>query len=121
MFTLFYVGAELWGDVVLSLLFWGLANEMTSLQEAPLLYPLFGVGANIGQTVSGKALSTFAAFAEHRLAYATQLQVSPLLTLSSRLENAQTDFKVLPSAQQDLGTLLSFLGGDPAAGWPHIA
>ena len=75
MFTLFYVAAEMWGDVVLSLLFWGLANEMTSLQEAPLLYPLFGVGANIGQTVSGKALSTFSAFAEHRLSYATQLQV----------------------------------------------
>ena len=79
MFTLFYVAAEMWGDVVLSLLFWGLANEMTSLQEAPLLYPLFGVGANIGQTVSGKALSTFSAFAEHRMSYATQLQVRALL------------------------------------------
>ena len=44
MFTLFYVAAEMWGDVVLSLLFWGLANEMTSLQEAPLLYPLFWRG-----------------------------------------------------------------------------
>jgi AAA family ATP:ADP antiporter len=77
MFTLFYVAAELWGDVVLSLLFWGLANEMTSIQEAPLLYPLFGVGANIGQTVSGKALSLFSTFAEHRLSYATQLQVGP--------------------------------------------
>ena len=76
MFTLFYVAAEMWGDVVLSLLFWGLANEMTSIHEAPLLYPLFGVGANIGQTVSGKALSMFAAFAEHRLTYARQLQVS---------------------------------------------
>ena len=76
MFTLFYVAAEMWGDVVLSLLFWGLANEMTSIHEAPLLYPLFGVGANIGQTVSGKALSMFSAFAEHRLSYARQLQAS---------------------------------------------
>lgn len=82
MFTLFYVAAEMWGDVVLSLLFWGLANEMTSINEAPLLYPLFGVGANIGQTVSGKALSTFAAFSEHRLTYARQLQVS--LNLSKK-------------------------------------
>jgi AAA family ATP:ADP antiporter len=32
MFTLFYVAAEMWGDVVLSLLFWGLANEMTSIR-----------------------------------------------------------------------------------------
>lgn len=59
MFTLFYCVSELWGDVVLSLLFWGLANETTSLEEAPLLYPLFGLGANIGQAVSGKCLAVF--------------------------------------------------------------
>ena len=54
LFTVFYVSSELWGDIVLSLLFWGLANETTTLQEAALLYPLFGVGANIGQ-VRGRA------------------------------------------------------------------
>ena len=47
MFTAFYCSAELWGDVVLSLLFWGLANEMTNIEEAPVLYPLFGIGANV--------------------------------------------------------------------------
>lgn len=95
MFTTFYVAAEMWGDVVLSLLFWGLANEMTTMREAPLLYPLFGIGANIGQTVSGKALSTFSAFADTRLSYATQLQARsdfctcPHSTRSSRsLEGA---------------------------------
>ena len=36
MFTTFYVAAELWGDVVLSLLFWGLANEMTTMKEVRL-------------------------------------------------------------------------------------
>lgn len=79
MFTTFYVGAEMWGDVVLSLLFWGLANEMTTMREAPLLYPLFGIGANIGQTLSGKALSMFATFSESRLSYAVQLQARPLM------------------------------------------
>lgn len=48
MFTCFYCSAELWGDVVLSLLFWGLANELTTIEEAPMLYPLFGIGANVG-------------------------------------------------------------------------
>ena len=38
------MSSELWGDVVLSLLFWGVANETTSLQDAPLMYPLFGIG-----------------------------------------------------------------------------
>ena len=75
MFTAFYCTAELWGDVVLSLLFWGLANETTSLEEAPLLYPLFGVGANVGQTVSGKALSVFHHAAEGRLSNVAQVQV----------------------------------------------
>ena len=54
MFTSFYCSAELWGDVVLSLLFWGLANEMTTMEEAPTLYPLFGIGANVSQShISG--------------------------------------------------------------------
>ena len=38
MFTTFYVAAELWGDVVLSLLFWGLANEMTTMKEVKNFY-----------------------------------------------------------------------------------
>jgi AAA family ATP:ADP antiporter len=42
VFTSFYVMAEMWGDVVLSLLFWGLANERTSMDDAHILYPLFG-------------------------------------------------------------------------------
>lgn len=53
LFTLFYCVSELWGDVMLSLLFWGLANETTSIEDAPLLYPLFGIGANVAQTVAG--------------------------------------------------------------------
>ena len=32
-YTLLFVAGELWGDVVLSLLFWGLANELTHMSE----------------------------------------------------------------------------------------
>ena len=45
--------SELWGDVVLSLLFWGLANETTSLHDAAIIYPLLGIGANVAQASSG--------------------------------------------------------------------
>ena len=62
-FSLFYVASELWGDVVLSLLFWGLANETTSLRDAPLLYPLFGIGANLAQASAGLCLKLLAACA----------------------------------------------------------
>ncbi|EIE27375.1 plastidic ADP/ATP translocase, partial [Coccomyxa subellipsoidea C-169] len=103
MFTTFYVGAEMWGDVVLSLLFWGLANEMTTMREAPLLYPLFGIGANIGQTLSGKALSMFATFSESRLSYAVQLQARPLMPAGCAL--------VLLQAIMALIVTFSFIAG----------
>jgi len=46
-FALFYVMAEMWGSVVSSLLFWGFANEVTTVDEAKKYYPLFGLGANV--------------------------------------------------------------------------
>jgi len=52
-YSLFYVCAELWGDVILSLLFWGMANETTKIQDAGTIYPLLGVGANVAQASSG--------------------------------------------------------------------
>jgi len=55
-FSVFYAVSELWGDVVLSLLFWGLANETTSLADARVLYPVFGVGANVAQVAAGRYL-----------------------------------------------------------------
>ncbi|KDD74048.1 TLC ATP/ADP transporter, partial [Helicosporidium sp. ATCC 50920] len=53
-FSLFFCVSELWGDVCLSLLFWGLANEITALKDAALLYPLLGVGANLAQATAGR-------------------------------------------------------------------
>lgn len=76
MFTLFYCFSELWGDVVLSLLFWGLANETTSIEDAPLLYPLFGVGANIAQTVAGRSLRVFSDVSGVSMSYTAQLQIT---------------------------------------------
>ncbi|KAA8541865.1 hypothetical protein F0562_023017 [Nyssa sinensis] len=46
-FCLFYVMAELWGSVVISVLFWGFANQITTVEEAKRFYPLFGLGANV--------------------------------------------------------------------------
>ena len=45
--SLFYVMAELWGSVALSLLFWGFANNITRVGEAKRFYALFGIGANL--------------------------------------------------------------------------
>ena len=53
-FAMFYVLAEMWGSVVVSLLFWGFANEVTTIDEAKKYYPLFGMGANVALIFSGQ-------------------------------------------------------------------
>lgn len=87
-FCLFYVMAELWGSVVVSLLFWGFANQVsvrsflpllytslayavvcvftvvllvqiTTVDEAKTFYPLFGLGANVALIFSGRAVKYF--------------------------------------------------------------
>ncbi|MEW5305507.1 MAG: hypothetical protein WDW36_008041 [Sanguina aurantia] len=58
-FCLFYVMAELWGSVVVSVLFWGFANQVTTVEEASQFYPLFGLGANIALIFSGQTTKHF--------------------------------------------------------------
>ncbi|KAK3219616.1 hypothetical protein Dsin_013586 [Dipteronia sinensis] len=58
-FCLFYVMAELWGSVVISVLFWGFANQITTVDEAKKFYPLFGLGANIALIFSGRTVKYF--------------------------------------------------------------
>lgn len=53
-FTLFYVMAELWSSTVLSVLFWGFANQVTKISEAKRFYGLFGVGANFSGIFAGQ-------------------------------------------------------------------
>lgn len=53
-FTLFYAMSELWGTIMLSVLFWGFANEVTRVAEATRFYGLFGLGANFASIASGK-------------------------------------------------------------------
>jgi len=52
-FSLFFCVAELWGAVAISVLFWGLANEVCSVADARAIYPLMGVAANVALVVAG--------------------------------------------------------------------
>ncbi len=54
-FTMFYVMGELWGTIIMSVLFWGFANEVTSVNEAKRFYAILGVGANIGTIFAARA------------------------------------------------------------------
>ncbi len=53
-FTCFYAMSELWGAIVFSVLFWGYANDVTSVNEAKRFYTLFGLGANIAGIFAGQ-------------------------------------------------------------------
>lgn len=53
-YALFYTLANLWGSVVVSLLFWGFANDITTVDEAKKYYPLFGLMANVALIFSGQ-------------------------------------------------------------------
>jgi len=52
--TLFYAGCELWGNMVLFVLFWGFANQTTRIGEASRFYPLFGFGGNVSGIIAGQ-------------------------------------------------------------------
>jgi AAA family ATP:ADP antiporter len=54
-FTTFYVMSELWSNIILALLFWGFANQVTRLGEAKRFYGLFGIGANLSGIAAGEA------------------------------------------------------------------
>lgn len=52
-FTIFYVVCELWGSIVLSVLFWGFANEVTAMLEARRFYSMLGVAASSSSIFAG--------------------------------------------------------------------
>ena len=53
-FTLFYVMSELWGTAILSVLFWGFANEVTKVSEAKRFYVIWTIGANVAGIFAGQ-------------------------------------------------------------------
>lgn len=53
-FSSFYIMSELWSSMILSMLFWGFANEVTGLGEAKRFYGFLAVGLNIAAIVSGQ-------------------------------------------------------------------
>lgn len=58
-YTVFYVMCELWGSMVMSVLFWGFANEITRIFEARRFYSVFSIFSNIAAVTAGQASNFF--------------------------------------------------------------
>lgn len=52
--TGFYIIAELWGTLVLQVLVWGFANEITKISEAPRFYSVMVIASNFAAICAGQ-------------------------------------------------------------------
>lgn len=58
-FTSFYVMSELWSVMVLTVLFWGFANEVTRIADASRFYAVINIGCNLAAIIAGQIPSFF--------------------------------------------------------------
>jgi len=52
-FTSFYIICELWAVMILTVLFWGVVNDLTKVSEAKRSYGILNIGSNIAPVVGG--------------------------------------------------------------------
>ncbi|KAJ6645052.1 RNA polymerase sigma factor RpoD [Pseudolycoriella hygida] len=78
-FATFYAMAELWGSMMLSLLFWQFANQITKTEEAKRFYSMFGMLANLSLPVTAVILSYF--LSKENQIVAKDLKFVPLLII----------------------------------------
>lgn len=77
--SLFYIMAELWGSVMLSLMFWQFANHIYKVSEAKNTYTVFGAVGQIGLICAGYSQKYFSianlAHADQAMAWQETLQL----------------------------------------------
>jgi AAA family ATP:ADP antiporter len=78
-FASFYTVAELWGTMMLSLLFWQFANQITKTDEAKRFYSMFGLLANLALPVTSLIIGYF--LAEKTQIVAVHLKFVPLFII----------------------------------------
>lgn len=58
-YTLFYIISEMWSVLVLGVLFWGFANDITHLSQAKRSYGLLNIGSNMAPILGGFLANLF--------------------------------------------------------------
>jgi ATP:ADP antiporter, AAA family len=57
--TLFYCISELWSSAIITMLFWGFANEITSVKESRRFYAVLSVASNLAAIAAGQSANFF--------------------------------------------------------------
>lgn len=52
-YTLFYVMSEMWSTIIMTVLAWGFANDVTSVNDARRYYGLLGISINLSGILAG--------------------------------------------------------------------
>lgn len=58
-FTSFYIISELWAVMIMAVLYWGFANDVTPVNEAKRTYGLLNIGSNIAPIMGGSLALLF--------------------------------------------------------------
>ncbi|CAL9914856.1 ADP,ATP carrier protein 1 [Candidatus Liberibacter solanacearum] len=72
-FALFYVFAELWGAVMINLMFWQFANRITKTEEATRFYATFGLVGNVGLIFAGGIVIKLSKLTDELMIYYSML------------------------------------------------
>ncbi|WP_341789978.1 ATP/ADP exchange transporter Tlc1 [Rickettsia endosymbiont of Polydrusus tereticollis] len=75
----FYAMSELWGTLMLSLLFWQFANQITKTEEARRFYSMFGLLANLALPLTSWIILHF--LNEKTKIFAEHLKFTPLFMI----------------------------------------
>lgn len=57
-FTLFYVMSEMWSTIIMTVLAWGFANDVTSVGHAKRYYGLLGISINLSGIAAGQVATS---------------------------------------------------------------
>jgi AAA family ATP:ADP antiporter len=66
-FTLFYVMSEMWSTIIMTVLAWGFANDVTSVKDARRYYGLLGISINLSGIVAGGVATSLSQIAYNPL------------------------------------------------------
>lgn len=84
MDTIFFVAAEVWGGMMIAVLFWGFANQVTNIKDAARFYALYAAGGHIGTMCAGSIIYTLAHFMQDNK-YETTVLLLMLIVVAAGL------------------------------------